>query len=186
MASQVRQNYHSDCEAAINRMVNMELYASYVYLSMQFYFDRDDVALAKFSTFFHELYEKKQEEAEELLEYQNKRGGRVVLQDIKKPDADEWQNCTNAMECALKLEKSVNNALLELHTTARTQNDPHLCDLIEFKYLDEEVKLIKKLGEHLTNLKRLKATEVGMGEYLFDRLTLGEDSVEYQSDLASS
>uniref|UniRef100_A0A8C7WUZ2 ferroxidase n=1 Tax=Oryzias sinensis TaxID=183150 RepID=A0A8C7WUZ2_9TELE len=32
--SQVRQNYHRDCEAAINRMVNMELFASYTYTSM--------------------------------------------------------------------------------------------------------------------------------------------------------
>lgn len=34
MESQIRQNYHRDCEAAVNRMANMELYASYVYLSM--------------------------------------------------------------------------------------------------------------------------------------------------------
>lgn len=34
MASQVRQNYHEDCEASINKQINMELYASYVYLSM--------------------------------------------------------------------------------------------------------------------------------------------------------
>lgn len=34
MESQVRQNYHQDCEAAINRMVNMELFASYTYTSM--------------------------------------------------------------------------------------------------------------------------------------------------------
>lgn len=32
--SQVRQNYHQDCEAAVNRQINLELYASYVYLSM--------------------------------------------------------------------------------------------------------------------------------------------------------
>lgn len=32
--SQVRQNYHQDAEAAINRQINLELYASYVYLSM--------------------------------------------------------------------------------------------------------------------------------------------------------
>uniref|UniRef100_A0ABI7ZXG1 Ferritin heavy chain n=2 Tax=Felidae TaxID=9681 RepID=A0ABI7ZXG1_FELCA len=32
--SQVRQNYHQDSEAAINRQINLELYASYVYLSM--------------------------------------------------------------------------------------------------------------------------------------------------------
>lgn len=32
--SQVRQNYHQDSEAAVNRQINLELYASYVYLSM--------------------------------------------------------------------------------------------------------------------------------------------------------
>lgn len=34
MTSQVRQNFNQDCEAALNRQINMELYASYVYLSM--------------------------------------------------------------------------------------------------------------------------------------------------------
>uniref|UniRef100_A0A8C8BC32 Ferritin n=1 Tax=Otus sunia TaxID=257818 RepID=A0A8C8BC32_9STRI len=34
MDSQIRQNYHRDCEAAVNRLANMELHASYVYLSM--------------------------------------------------------------------------------------------------------------------------------------------------------
>uniref|UniRef100_A0A2K5R2P1 Ferritin heavy chain n=1 Tax=Cebus imitator TaxID=2715852 RepID=A0A2K5R2P1_CEBIM len=32
--SQVRQNYHQDSEAAINRQINLELYATYVYLSI--------------------------------------------------------------------------------------------------------------------------------------------------------
>ena len=32
--SRIRQNYHEDCEARVNKQINMELYASYVYLSM--------------------------------------------------------------------------------------------------------------------------------------------------------
>jgi ferritin heavy chain len=32
--SLVRQNFHNDCEALINKQINMELTASYVYLSM--------------------------------------------------------------------------------------------------------------------------------------------------------
>lgn len=32
--AQIRQNYHEDCEAGINRQINLELYASYVYMSM--------------------------------------------------------------------------------------------------------------------------------------------------------
>lgn len=34
MESQIRQNYHQDLEAAFNKQINIELYASYVYLSM--------------------------------------------------------------------------------------------------------------------------------------------------------
>uniref|UniRef100_A0A8C0EBJ3 Ferritin n=1 Tax=Bubo bubo TaxID=30461 RepID=A0A8C0EBJ3_BUBBB len=34
MDSQIRQNYHRDCEAAVNRLANLELHVSYVYLSM--------------------------------------------------------------------------------------------------------------------------------------------------------
>ena len=34
MTSQCRQNYHPDCEAGVNKQINLELYASYVYQSM--------------------------------------------------------------------------------------------------------------------------------------------------------
>lgn len=33
----IRQNYHEESEAAINKQINMELYASYVYMSMVSY-----------------------------------------------------------------------------------------------------------------------------------------------------
>lgn len=32
--SLVRQNFHEECEDALNKQINVELYASYVYLSM--------------------------------------------------------------------------------------------------------------------------------------------------------
>ena len=32
--SRVRQNFHEDSEALINKQINMEMYASYVYLAM--------------------------------------------------------------------------------------------------------------------------------------------------------
>ncbi|CAI9568218.1 unnamed protein product, partial [Staurois parvus] len=129
-----------------------------------FYFDRDDVALAKFSKFFREQSEKKQDQTEEFLKFQNKRGGRIVFQDIKKPEADEWGNGTSAMEHALKLEKSVNKALLELHKIAIEPGDPHMCDFLESEFLEKEVKLMKKLGDHLTNLRCVKAAENGLRE----------------------
>uniref|UniRef100_A0A674I3U6 Ferritin n=2 Tax=Terrapene triunguis TaxID=2587831 RepID=A0A674I3U6_9SAUR len=176
MESQVRQNFHLDCEAAVNRMVNLELYASYVYLSMSCYFDRDDVALRHMAQFLKEQSHEEREHAEKFLTYQNKRGGRIVLQDIKKPERDEWGNSLEALQCALQLEKTLNQALLDLHKLATEKNDPHLCDFLESDYLEEQVKTIKQLGDHLTNLKRLGVPQSGMGEYLFDKHTLGEYS----------
>lgn len=34
MASRCRQNYHEECEAAINKQINMELFASYSYTAL--------------------------------------------------------------------------------------------------------------------------------------------------------
>ncbi|GCC16444.1 hypothetical protein chiPu_0021374, partial [Chiloscyllium punctatum] len=140
------------------------------------YFDRDDVALHHFSQFFKAQSQEKQEHAEKLLKFQNQRGGRVLLQDVKKPERDEWVNGLQAMQVALDLEKTVNQSLLDLHQLSTAQTDPHLCDFLETHYLDEEVEIIKRLGDYITNLKRLGAPENGLGEYLFDRLSLEDSS----------
>ncbi|XP_023869004.1 ferritin, middle subunit-like [Salvelinus sp. IW2-2015] len=176
MESQVRQNYHNDCEVAINRMINMEMFASYTYTSMAFYFSRDDVALSGFAHFFKENSDEEREHADKLLSFQNKRGGRIVLQDIKKPERDEWGNGLEAMQCALQLEKNVNQALLDLHKIASDKVDSHLCDFLETHYLNEQVDAIKKLGDHITNLTKMDAVNNKMAEYLFDKHTLGGQS----------
>ncbi|KAL3883536.1 hypothetical protein ACJMK2_029792 [Sinanodonta woodiana] len=168
-----RQNYHAESEAAINKQINMELYASYVYQSMSYYFDQDDVALKGFAKFFKKSSEEEREHAEKLMKYQNKRGGRIVLQDIKKPDRDEWGTGLDAMEVALDLEKSVNQALLDLHKVAESRGDPQMMDFIEHEYLEEQVSSIKELCDHITNLKRVGP---GLGEYMFDKETLDGDS----------
>ncbi|XP_065105534.1 ferritin, heavy polypeptide 1a [Paramisgurnus dabryanus] len=176
MTSQVRQNFEEACEAAVNRQVNMEMYASYVYLSMSYFFDRDDQALPNFAKFFRHQSHEEREHAEKLMKFQNQRGGRIFLQDVKKPERDEWGSGLEALECALKLEKSVNHSLLELHKLSSQHNDPHMCDFIETHYLDEQVKSIKELGDWVTNLRRMGAPQNGMAEYLFDKLTLGKES----------
>ncbi|XP_039359326.1 ferritin heavy chain A-like isoform X2 [Mauremys reevesii] len=176
MDFQVCQNFPSESEAAVNHIVNLELYASYIYLSVSYYFDRDDVALRHMAQFQRKQSRKEREHAEKFLKYQNRRGGRIILQDLKKPERDEWGNSQEALECALQLEKTLNQALLDLHKLAIEQNDPHLCDFLKSDYLEEQVRAIKQLGDHLTNLKRLEVPQNGMGEYLFDKLTLRESS----------
>ncbi|XP_054571458.1 ferritin light chain-like [Eptesicus fuscus] len=175
MSSQIRQNYSTEVEAAVNRLANLHLRASYTYLSLGYYFDCDDVALECVGHFFRELEEKKHESSDHFLKLQNKRGGRILFQDVQKPSQDDWAKTQDAMEAALALEKSLNQALLDLQALTSTRADPHVWDFLENHFLDEEVKLIKKMGDHLTNIRRLASPQAGLGEDLFERLPLKHD-----------
>merc|ERR1711978_448897 len=126
--SKIRQNYHEDCEALINKQINMEFYASYVYLSMSSFFNRDDQALHGFADHFKKESNDERAHGMKLMEYQTKRGGRVVFQDIAKPTTMDWGSPMEAMEAALELEKTVNQSLLDIHKVAGDKGDGHLCD----------------------------------------------------------
>ena len=175
MSSQIHQNYSAEVEATVNRLVNMQLWASYTYLSLGSYFDHDDVALEGVGHFFHELAKEKRKGTERLFKLQNQRGGRTLFLNVQKPSQDEWGKTQDAVEAALLIEKNLNQALLDLHGLSSACGDPHICDFLENHFLDEEVKLIKKMGDHLTNLRRLAGPQAGLGEYLFERLTLKHD-----------
>ena len=53
------------------------------------------------------------------------------------------RNGLNATECALCLERSVNQSLLELHKLATEKNDSQLCNFTETHYLNEQVEATK-------------------------------------------
>lgn len=170
--SKVRMNYHKECEAGVNKQINLELYASYVYQQLAFHFNRDDVALPGFEKFFRESSKEERGHAEKLMKFQNERGGRIVLHDIPKPIKQDWSSGLEAMEAALELEKTVNQSLLDLHALATQHNDPQFADFLETHYLVEQVESIKQLSDYVTNLRRVGS---GLGEYLFDKHTLHHD-----------
>merc|ERR1712243_542317 len=166
MASRCRQNYHEECEASINKQINMELFASYSYTALASHFARDDVHLKGFAKFFKESSDEEREHADKFMSYQTLRGGRVVLQPINRPAADEWETPLAAMEYVLKLEKEVNQALFEIHALASTHNDPHLTKFLEDNYLEEQAESIHKIAGYITQLHRVGD---GLGVHLFDK-----------------
>jgi ferritin heavy chain len=167
----VRYNYHEDNEGLINRQINLEMYASYVYTAMAHHFDRADVALKGHHEYFEKMAKEEFEHANKFMEYQNKRGGTIVLLDIKKPQQQSWSSPLEAHEMGLQLEKDVYQALLELHASATKHTDPHLTDYVEEEFLDEQVESIKKYAKFITNLRRVGP---GLGEYIFDKEELDD------------
>ncbi|GMI87309.1 ferritin 4 [Hibiscus trionum] len=173
--SLARQKYSDECEAAINEQINVEYNVSYVYHAMFAYFDRDNVALKGLAKFFKESSLEEREHAEKLMEYQNKRGGKVKLQSILMPfsefDNAEKGDALYAMELALSLEKLTNEKLLHLHSVAEKNHDVQLTDFVEGEYLAEQVESIKKISEYVAQLRRVGK---GHGVWHFDQMLLHE------------
>lgn len=126
------------------------------------YFSRDNLALHGFARFFAEQSKEESEHADNLIKYQNKRGGRVVFQDIAKPYTDDWNTPLCTLEASLELEKGVNESLLKLHKVAGSHNDPHLCDYLEEHFLSEQVDSLKKLADLKTKILRVGNDGVGL------------------------
>ena len=164
-----RQNFSEGVESAINDQINMELYASYAYQAAARHFERDDVALFGFAKFFQHQSDEEREHAEKLQKYLNLRGGRLILKDVKAPPT-EYDTALSAMEAALQLERDVNESLLNMHKLADDAHDAQATDFLEGNYLNEQVESIKEISDHVTNLRRVGT---GLGEYLFDKQTLG-------------
>ncbi|KAI3893583.1 hypothetical protein MKW92_052253 [Papaver armeniacum] len=140
-----RHKFTDDCEAAINEQIK----------------------------FFKEASVEEREHAELLMEYQNRRGGKVKLQSILMPlsefDHPEKGDALYAMELALSLEKLTNEKLLQLHSVADANSDVQLADFVESTFLTEQVEAIKKISEFVAQLRRIGK---GHGVWHFDQMLL--------------
>ena len=130
------------------------------------FFNRDDQALHGFADHFKKESNEERAHAMKFMEYQTKRGGRVVFQDIAKPTTMDWGSPMEAMEAALELEKTVNQSLLDIHKVAGDKGDGHLCDFLESEYLTEQVEGIKAVGDLITKMKRAGD---GLGLHIIDK-----------------
>ncbi|XP_037786771.1 soma ferritin-like isoform X2 [Penaeus monodon] len=164
-ASRCRHNYHERTENAINRQINLFLHVGYVYNSMAHHFGRCDVALPGFNTFFKQMAQEQREKSESLMAYQNLRGDWSPRRE--GGGGHGWGTGLEAMHHALELEKSVNQALLELHMVALQHEDIHAATLIQTNFINPQVEKIFTISQYITNLERVGP---GLGEYMFDKL----------------
>ncbi|XP_029657781.1 soma ferritin-like, partial [Octopus sinensis] len=82
-ATNVCHNYDSVSNDKLQSQVQKELQASYMYQSYSYFFGRSDIALPGISKFFARESLEERSHADNLIEYINKRGGRIAFKDIK-------------------------------------------------------------------------------------------------------
>ncbi|KFO21655.1 Ferritin heavy chain [Fukomys damarensis] len=171
---QASRNYHPDCEAWVNVQIQLQLYASYVYLSMAVYCERFNVALKDFSRFFLHQSDWWREGAEKFMWMQNKRGGHVILRDIVEPDCTDWQGSMQCVENAIYLENILKRSLQVLQNMAASKDDCELRDFVQRNFLIPQVTIFIKLEECLKNLSEMGFQREGL-ENCFHWLNLDDD-----------
>lgn len=163
-----RQNWCVECENKLNKQISLELLASHQYLFLSTYFGRDDIALKNLSDYFYKASEEEKEHAKKLIDYQNMRGGIVILGSIPSPETEfKTENkVLEAFEFALVIEKTVNHNLLDLHNAADSNCDPQFADFIEGEFLKEQNKANSELSQIITQLQMFGDNMYGVWDFV--------------------
>ena len=141
--------------------VSQELYAANTYLNFYLSFLHSEKALKGASLFFKKMYEEELEHARMFMEYIVERGGHVNstynfeishCRDVNS--SGDTFSLLDAIKRAIDAEQHVYECLDSIHEEASLSKDHHLCDFIETKFLDEQVKGIKQLLDLSTTFFR--------------------------------
>merc|ERR1712002_618118 len=143
--SEIRQNYYQECETLVNKQINQHFHAGYVYTALANFFTQVDQALPGFACYFKRASYAVNHHGVNMMEYQAKRGGKVVLEDICKPTRMEWGTPVEAMTAVLELEKTVTQTLQDLQAVAAEKKDFHLCDFIQKELVVKKVNIIQEI-----------------------------------------
>ena len=136
-------------QEALNRHINEEFYASYLYLSMSAYCESVDLP-----GFAHWLRIQSQEEyahAMNLFDFVQDRQGRVVLHPIKQPTI-EFGSVLDVMENTLAHEGEVTRLISQLYEVATRESDyPTQVHLQAF--ITEQIEEEKTAADIVAKLK---------------------------------
>merc|ERR1711988_1271282 len=106
--------------------------------------------------------DEEREHAHKFVDYVNRRGGRVVLEQIAKP-ISEIETPLKALEAVLALEKDVTTKIEQLYELSEEEKDVDLQFFLE-EFINEQKTSLREISDMITRLKR--AGETGLGLYL--------------------
>ncbi|WP_082029856.1 ferritin [Ruegeria sp. ANG-S4] len=131
-------NLHQKVAEALNKQINNELHASYTYLAMAAYFEGQD--LPGFASWFRGHSAEEGTHAMRIFDFIAKRGGRIELEGINKPQTD-YASPVDVLEQSLAQEKTVTgqiNALFELAHEVKEYSTQNMLNWFLAEQIEEE------------------------------------------------
>ncbi len=136
-------------EKALNSHVNAELYSSYLYLSMESYFNSLD--LKGFASWMRCQVQEELFHAMKIFGQINERGGRATLNAIDGPPV-EWKSPQDAFNAILKHEQMVTGLINSLVNLALKEND-HATNIFLQWFVTEQVEEEDNVNDVVRKLK---------------------------------
>lgn len=136
-------------QEALNAQVNAELYSAYLYLSMEAYFQSQN--LPGFASWMRVQTQEELTHAMKIYDFLNERGGRVILKSITEPQA-EWQSPLAAFEAAYKHEQKVTGLINDLVNLALDEKDHAINSFLQW-FVNEQVEEESSADEVVQKLK---------------------------------
>jgi ferritin len=152
---------------ALNKQVNAEFYASYLYLSASAYLENE--GLPGMARWMRAQYEEELVHALKIVDFLYERGGRIILESIAKPPA-EFGTPLNVFEAALEHEQKVTAMIDDLYSLAVEEKDPASQVFLEW-FVTEQVEEESNVSGVIDQLKM--AGDGGPALLMMDR-QLGE------------
>ena len=143
---------------ALNRQINAELYSSYLYLSMESYFQ--SVSLAGFASWMRGQVQEELFHAMKFYDFVNERSGRVTLDTIARPDSD-WKTPLAAFEQVFKHEQKVTALINDLMDLAIAEQD-HATKIFLQWFVSEQVEEEAAVGGVVNKLRLIQNDSSGL------------------------
>ena len=150
-------------QQALNEQINAELYSSYLYLSMQAYFE--SINLAGFANWMKAQTQEELMHAIKIYDFVNERNSRVLLNAIDKPPA-EWKSPLDVFEQVFKHEQKVTALINNLVNLAADEKDHATVGFLQW-FVNEQVEEEASADAVRQQLKLMETAPGGL--FMLDR-----------------
>jgi ferritin len=143
---------------AINDQINAEMFSSYLYLSMEAYFQ--SISLSGFAAWMRAQVQEELMHGMKFYSFVNERGGKVTLEAIAKPES-AWASPLAAFEAIQKHEEHVTNLINNLVDLAISEKDHASNNFFQW-FVSEQVEEEASVGAIVEKLRMIKDNPSGL------------------------
>jgi len=139
-------------QQALNEQINAELYSAYLYLSMNTYFESEN--MQGFANWMRIQAQEELTHAMKIYDFLNDRGGKVTLTTIDQPPT-QWDSTLAVFNATYEHEQKVTSLINNLVNLANQEKDHATNSFLQW-FVTEQVEEEKNAADIVSKLKLIE------------------------------